>query len=89
MKNVENIEKRGRFNTFLNFKIVDGLEVYNDLTFYNQGLFYNDENFMENSGFYENYFLNQNFTADSIKLKTLNNRLGIKGSVKNMKYNIW
>lgn len=89
LKNIENIEKRGRFNTFLNFKIVDGLEVYNDLTFYNQGLFYNDENFMENSGFYENYFLNQNFTADSIKLKTLNNRLGIKGSVKNMKYNIF
>ena len=80
----ENIEKRSRFNALFNYKIVSGIEVYNDITLYNQGVFYNDDNFIENSGFYENFFLNQNFTADSIKLKTLNNRLGIRGSVKSI-----
>lgn len=89
LKQVENIEKRSRFNTLLNYKIVDGLEVYNDITLYNQGLFYNDDNFLENSEFYENYFLNQNFTADSIKLKTFNNRVGLRGSIKNIRYNIF
>ena len=89
LKDIENIEKRSRFNALLNYKIVDGLEIYNDVTFYNQGLFYNDDNFIENTGFYENYFLNQNFTADSIKLKTFNNRVGIRGSVKNIRYNIF
>ena len=89
LKQIENIEKRSRFNTLLNYKVVDGLEVYNDITFYNQGVFYNDDNFFENSGFYENFFLNQNFTADSIKLKTLNNRVGLRGSIKNMRYNVF
>ena len=89
LKQIENIEKRSRFNTLLNYKVVDGLEVYNDITFYNQGVFYNDDNFFENSGFYENFFLNQNFTADSIKLKTFNNRVGLRGSIKNMRYNVF
>jgi len=89
LKQIENIEKRSRFNILLNYKVVDGLEVYNDITFYNQGVFYNDDNFFENSGFYENFFLNQNFTADSIKLKTLNNRVGLRGSIKNMRYNVF
>ncbi len=89
LKQIENIEKRSRFNTLLNYKVVDGLEVYNDITFYNQGVFYNDDNFFENSGFYENIFLNQNFTADSIKLKTFNNRVGLRGSIKNMIYNVF
>ena len=89
LKQIENIEKRSRFNTLLNYKVVDGLEVYNDITFYNQGVFYNDDNFFENSGFYENFFLNQNFTADSVKLKTFNNRVGLRGSIKNMRYNVF
>ena len=89
LKQIENIEKRSRFNTLLNYKVVDELEVYNDITFYNQGVFYNDDNFFENRGFYENFFLNQNFTADSIKLKTLNNRVGLRGSIKNMRYNVF
>ena len=89
LNQTENIEKRSRFNALFNYKIVSGLEVYNDITLYNQGLFYNDDNFIENSGFYENFFLNQNFTADSIKLKTFNNRLGIRGSLKSISYNIF
>jgi hypothetical protein len=89
LKQIENIEKRSRFNTLLNYKIVDGLEVYNDITLYNQGLFYNDDNFLENSPYYENYLLNQNFTADSIKLKSFNNRVGLRGFIKNMSYDVF
>ena len=89
LNQIENIEKRSRFNVLFNFKILNGLEIYNDLQFYNQGLFYNDDNFVVNSSFYENFFLNDSFTSDSVKLKTFNNRVGIKGSVKKMSYNIF
>ena len=89
LNQIENIEKRSRFNVLFNFKILNGLEIYNDLQFYNQGLFYNDDNFVVNSSYYENFFLNDSFTSDSVKLKTFNNRVGIKGSVKKMSYNIF
>ena len=89
LSQIENIEKRSRFNVLFNYKILNGLEVYNDLEFYNQGLFYNDDNFVVNSTYYENIFLNDSFTSDSVKLKTFNNRVGLKGSVKNLKYNIF
>ena len=89
LNQIENIEKRSRVNVLFNFKILNGLEIYNDLQFYNQGLFYNDDNFVVNSSYYENFFLNDSFTSDSVKLKTFNNRVGIKGSVKKMSYNIF
>ncbi len=86
---IENIEQRNRFNIFLNYKIVNGLEVYNDFTYNNQGLFYNDENLLENSVFYDNFFFDTSFTSDSLKFKTLNNRIGLKGSIKSIRYNIY
>lgn len=89
LNQIENIEKRSRFNVLFNFKILNGLEIYNDLQFYNQGLFYNDDNFVVNSSYYENFFLNDSFTSDSVKLKTFNNRVGIKGAVKKIRYNIF
>ncbi len=89
LNQIENIEKRSRFNTLLNYKVVNGFELYNEITLYNQGLFFNDDNFLENSSYYENFFLNDNFTSDSIKFKTFNNRVGVKGLIKNLKYNIY
>ena len=89
LNQIENIEKRSRFNVLFNFKILNGLEIYNDLQFYNQGLFYNDDNFVVNSSYYENFFINDSFTSDSVKLKTFNNRVGFKGAIKKMSYNIF
>ena len=89
LSGIENIEQRNRFNVFFNYKILNGLEVYNDFNYNNQRLFYSDENLSLNSGFYDNFFIDNNKTSDSLKFKTLNNKIGLKGSLKSIRYNIY
>ena len=74
LNSIENLERRKRFNVFINYKLVDGLEIYNDFKYNTQQVDYLDENYIDNSAFYNNFFNNNNFTSDSIKINSLNNR---------------
>ena len=89
LKQIENNEKRSRFNSLLNYKIFSGVEVYNDFKLYSQNISYNDNNFSENRSFYENIIVNQNFTSDSSRFNTLENRVGLRGSLDRVRYNLY
>ena len=89
LKQIENNEKRNRFNVLLNYKIFNGVEVYNDFNLYSQNISYNDNNFSENRFFYENIIVNQNFTSDSTKINSLENRVGLRGSFNKIRYNLY
>ena len=52
LKDIENLERRKRLNLFLNYKIIEGLEIYNDFYFKTQKVEYMDENYVENGAFY-------------------------------------
>ena len=89
LNSIENLERRKRFNVFINYKLVDGLEIYNDFKYNTQQVDYLDENYIENSAFYNNFFNNNNFTSDSIKINSLNNRAGIRGLLGDVNYNFY
>ena len=89
LNSVENLERRKRLNAFINYKLVDGLEIYNDLKYNTQQVDYLDENYVENTAFYNNFFLNNTFTSDSIKIKSLDNRVGIRGLLGDVNYNFY
>ena len=89
LNNIENLERRKRLNIFINYKLVDGLEIYNDFKYNTQQVDYLDENYVENSAFYNNFFLNNTFTSDSIKIKSLNNMAGIRGVLGDVNYNFY
>lgn len=89
LNSVENLERRKRLNAFINYKLVDGLEIYNDLKYNTQQVDYLDENYVENTAFYNNFFLNNTFTSDSIKIKSIDNRVGIRGLLGDVNYNFY
>ena len=89
LKNIENIEKRKKINSYIDYKIIDGLKLYNDLTYETQNLYYNDLNISENFDYYENFINSNLLTSDSFKLKSFSNRFGIRGSIRKIKYNVF
>ena len=89
LNNIENLERRKRLNLLINYKLVEGLEVYNDFKYNTQQVDYLDENYVENSVFYNNFFLNNSYTSDSVKMKSVNNRTGIRGLLGDIKYNFY
>ncbi len=89
LKDVENLERRKRINIFVNYKLVEGLEIYNDFKYNTQQVDYLDENYVENSDYYNNFFLNNINTSDSIKINSVNNRAGIRGLLGDINYNFY
>ena len=89
LKDIENLERRKRLNLFLNYKIIEGLEIYNDFYFKTQQVEYMDENYVENAPYYNDFFLSNISTLDSIKIKSVVNRAGVRGLLGDIKYNFY
>ncbi len=89
LKDVESRERRGEFNAFINFKVANGFDVYNDITINKQLNGYFDDNYAQNVSYYNNFYLNNQHTSDSLNLMTFNNKIGIKGVLNNFNYNIF
>ena len=89
LKDIENLEKRKKINSYIDYKIINGLKIYNDLIYGTQNLYYDDLNISENFDYYENFINSNLLTSDSFKLKSFSNRFGIRGSIKKIKYNVF
>ena len=89
LKDIENLEKRKKINSYIDYKIINGLKIYNDLIYGTQNLYYDDLNISENFDYYENFINSNLLTSDSFKLKSFSNRFGVRGSIKKIKYNVF
>ena len=89
LKDIKNIEKRGKFNSYFDYRIFNGLKLYNELTYSTQSLYYEDLNLSQNIDFYSQIINNSSETSDSLKVRVLRNKVGVKGQLKSFSYNIY
>ena len=85
---IENIYKNLKFETYTEYRLFNRLKLYNQTKYRKEFFSYEDLNLLDNLDFYDNY-INNIATQDSFKIKSISNRVGIKGNSKIFNYDIY
>ena len=88
LMDVNNLYKNLKLESYTDYRLSDHFKVYNHTKFKNEQFSYEDMNISENLDFYDQ-LTNNISTQDSFKVKSINNRVGIKGNSKILNYNIY
>ena len=89
LSKVENNDKRKSYNVFFEYKLLKKFKIYANVEYYTQNISYNDDNLSLNVLYYDSILNDNVVTADSFKLSSLRNRIGIKGSIARIEYNFY
>ena len=88
LTDVNNLYKNLNLESYTDYKLGSHLKLYNHTKFKNEKFSYEDMNISQNLSFYDQ-FTNNISTQDSFKVKSITNRVGIKGNSKILNYNIY
>ena len=85
---INNLYKNLRLESYTDYKLGNHLKIYNHTKFSNEQFSYEDMNLSQNIDFYDE-LTNNISTQDSFKVKSISNRVGIKGNSRVLNYNIY
>lgn len=89
LSSIESNDKRKSYNVVFEYRLFKKFNIYYNLEYYSQKVNYNDENIALNSDFYDIILHNNTITADSFELSVLKNKIGFKGILANINYNVY